>query len=107
MLKNIDKIDLTKKGIKKYSNILKRLHGRVIHSRRRAKSRYGVTLTEFDYFKLVEQILNNEAKYMKPARNPGAYFYTVFFNGIEMVAVYEPAYAMICTFLTKEMTCDE
>ena len=97
-------VDLTRKSDKNFRNIMDRMQGRVIHSINRAKERYGVEMTEHDYFKLIEQIVSYEAEYLRPARSPGSFMYRVRFNGLSMLAIYEPKYAMICTFLSWEMT---
>lgn len=96
-------VDFTKKGDWKYYGIINRMHGRMLHSRRRAIERYGLEMTEYDYFKLIEQIVTHEAEYIRPARNDGFYMYRVRFKGQPMLAIYESANAMICTFLTWEM----
>jgi hypothetical protein len=97
-------VDLTRKSDKNFRNIMERLNGRAVHSISRAKERYGVEMTEHDYFKLIEQIVSFEAEYLRPARNPGCYMYRVRFNGMPILAIYESKYAMICTFLSWEMT---
>lgn len=97
-------VDLTKKSDRNYYNIMDRLRGRMVHSIGRAQERYGVEMTEHDYFKLIEQIVSCEAEYLRPARSPGSYMYRVRLNGVAMLAIYEPAHAMICTFLGWEMT---
>ena len=97
-------VDLTRKSDRNYYNIMDRLRGRVIHSINRAKERYSIEMTEHDYFTLIEQIVSCEAEYLRPARQPGTYMYRVRFNGRPILAIYEPKYAMICTFLSWEMT---
>lgn len=101
-MKDIDAIDLTRKTDKKYRNIIDRMRGRLNHTILRARQRYNVKMTEYDYFDLVNQIVTCEAEYLRPTLN-GTYMYRVRLNGTEMIAIYEPAYAMITTIIRKDM----
>lgn len=81
---------------------MSQIKGRVYHSILRAFQRYNVSIDEFEYFRLVEQIVNLEAEFVKEIGN-GKSIWKVRHNGNVMYAVYQEAHMSICTFLSREM----
>lgn len=81
---------------------MSQLKGRIQHAIKRAFERYEVTIDEYEYFKLVEQILTLEAEFVKEI-GYGKSLWKVRHNGHAMYAIYLEKHQSICTFLTREM----
>lgn len=81
---------------------MSQIRGRVRHSMKRAMERYSVSIDEYEYFRLVEQIMNLEAVFVKDI-GCGKSIWKVRHKGQIMYAVYQEVHMSICTFLSREM----
>lgn len=95
-------MDLSKKGDKKFRAIIDQMQSRVTHSIKRAFQRYEVTIDEYQYWKLVEQIVNKKAVFIQDLGS-GKSIWKVRHNEQIMYAVYQECHMSICTFLSREM----
>jgi len=70
----------------------------VEHAKRRARQRYGISLSDHDYLQIVKKIQDGDAEFLEHQTQRVA-VYKVEYKGDLFIAVYDQQRENVCTFL--------